>query len=301
MPTVDICYNVFMEVQYMGFIYRVVNRVNGKSYIGQTIHTIEWRWNTHLLSAYNNRMGDHNVLFHRAIRKYGIDAFEVMEIEKCDNSILNEREKYWIKKYNSYGNGYNLTIGGGGTRKYEDSDILKYWNLGYATSDISKLIGCGRNTARTRLIGMGIPANEIRERGNLAISESKQKKVYQYDRSGNFLKTFYSTTEAAKELKCNHSNIASAAQGNLKSAGGYLWSYEKKEKIEVLSNKKGYTIIGKYTKDGELVEMYLSFTAAQNNTGISRKKISILAETGEFYKGYYWRYVNIENGIIHVK
>lgn len=285
----------------MGFIYRVVNRVNGKSYIGQTIHTIEWRWNTHLLSAYNNRMGDHNVLFHRAIRKYGIDAFEVMEIEKCDNSILNKREKYWIKKYNSYGNGYNLTIGGDGTRKYEDSDILKYWNLGYAASDISKLIGCGRNTARLRLISMGVSADEIRKRGNLAISENKQKRIYQYDKNGFFLKTFYSATEAGKEVKCNKTNISSAAQGNIRSAGGYLWSYDKKDKIDVLPKKKGYTIIGKYTKNNELVEIYLSLTAAQNNTGISRKKISILAETGEFYKGYYWRYMNIENGIIHVQ
>lgn len=290
-----------MEVRYMGYIYKITNKVNGKVYIGQTIHTIEWRWNTHLLSAYNNRMGDHNVLFHRAIRKYGIDAFEVEQIEKCNNSILSEREKYWIKKYDSYANGYNLTIGGEGARKYEDSDILKYWDFGYAASDIGRLLGCGRNTVRLRLIGMGISAEEIRKRGNIAISESKQKRVYQYDKNGNFLKTFYSVTEASKTVGCNKANIAGAAQGNIKSAGGYIWSYDKKEKIDVLPNKKGYTIIGKYTKNNKLVEIYLSLTAAQNNTGISRKKISILAETGELYKGYYWRYMNIENGIIHIQ
>ena len=285
----------------MGYIYKVTNVVNGKVYIGQTIHTIEWRWNTHLVAAYNDRMGDHNVLFHRAIRKYGIDAFKVKQLEKCDNSILNDREKYWIKKYNSYPNGYNLTIGGEGTRKYEDSDILNYWNLGYAASDIGRLLGCGRNTARVRLIGMGVSADELRKRGNLAISERKQKRIYQYDKNGIFLKTFYSATEASKEIKCNLSNISGAAQGNIKSAGGYLWSYEKKDKIDVFPKKKGYTIIGKYTRNNELVEIYLSLTAAQKNTGISRKTLSIKAETGELYKDYYWRYINIENGIIHIK
>ncbi len=285
----------------MGFIYKVTNTVNGKTYIGQTTYTIKWRWNTHLTSAYNDRLGDHNTLFHRAIRKYGIDAFKVEEVEKCDSSLLNERETHWIKQYNSYKNGYNLTLGGEGGKKYEDSDILDSWKLGYAASDIGRLLGCGRNTVRLRLLGMGISPDEIKKRGNQAISEAKHKRVYQYDKDGNFLKTYYSAVEAAKELKCNKANINSAAQGNIRSAGGFLWSYQKLDKIEVLPQREGYTIIGKYTPDGKLIEIYLSLTAAQKNTGISRKKLSILAETGEIYKNYYWRYMNIEDGIIHIQ
>jgi hypothetical protein len=288
-------------VRRIGYIYKITNTVNGKIYIGQTIHTTEWRWNTHLLAAYNNRMGDHNVLFHRAIRKYGIDAFVVEELEKCDNAMLSEREQYWIKKYNSYKEGYNLTIGGEGTTKYEDSDILKYWDMGYGTSYISKFLGCSRGTARLRLISMGVPSDEIKKRGCLTISESNRKRVYQYDTNGKFVKSFYSVREASKEVKCNPSNISEAAQGNIRSAGGYFWSYEKKEKIDIVPPKKGYSILGKYSHDGELVEIYLSLTAAQKNTGISRKKLSMLAEHGDFYKNYYWRYLNIENGIIHIQ
>lgn len=287
----------------MGFIYKVTNRVNGKVYVGQTVHTIEWRWNTHLNSAYNDRMGDYNVLFHRAIRKHGIDAFEVSEVEKCDSSVLNEREKYWIKEYNSFSsqNGYNSTLGGDGAVKYKDEDILKYWNLGYGSSDISRFLGCTRGTARVRLLAMGKSAEEIRLRGNLAISEANQRRVYQYDKNGNFLKTFYSVKQAGDETKCCTTNIASAACGNIRSAGGYLWSYEKSKKIKPLSLKKtGYTIIGKYDSNENLIEIYLSLTAAQKNTGISRKKLSMVAETGESYKGFYWRYINIENGVIHI-
>lgn len=46
----------------------------------------------------------------------GIDNFKFEIIEQVDNLLLNEREKYWIKQYNSLApNGYNLTVGGQGT------------------------------------------------------------------------------------------------------------------------------------------------------------------------------------------
>jgi len=48
----------------------------------------------------------------RAIHKYGKENFIIEEIEKCNQELLNEREKYWISFYNSYENGYNSTLGG---------------------------------------------------------------------------------------------------------------------------------------------------------------------------------------------
>ena len=43
---------------------------------------------------------------------YGINHFKIEIIEECDNSLLNDREKYWIQYYNSLINGYNATLGG---------------------------------------------------------------------------------------------------------------------------------------------------------------------------------------------
>ena len=37
-------------------------------------------------------------------------------MEYIENDDLNEREIYWIKKYNTYENGYNMTKGGDGNR-----------------------------------------------------------------------------------------------------------------------------------------------------------------------------------------
>ena len=51
-----------------------------------------------------------------SIEKYGFDAFIVDEVFDTANSMeeLNEKEMYYIEKFNSYHNGYNHTLGGEG-------------------------------------------------------------------------------------------------------------------------------------------------------------------------------------------
>ena len=93
-----------------GKIYKYTNLINNKVYIGQTKQTLELRHQKHL-----NQLND-NTYFHRAILKYGVDNFQMELLE--DNipfEILDEKEKYWIKYYDSFyttGKGYNLTEGG---------------------------------------------------------------------------------------------------------------------------------------------------------------------------------------------
>jgi group I intron endonuclease len=55
---------------------------------------------------------------HSAIRKHGWDHVTKTILENCDNcdfKYLNEREKYYIKYYNTYKNGLNCTEGGEGS------------------------------------------------------------------------------------------------------------------------------------------------------------------------------------------
>ena len=64
-----------------------------------------------------------NKPLYRAFRQYGIDnfSFEILESFKEDDlETLNEREKYYIQFYNTYGaSGYNTTIGGDGGKTHE--------------------------------------------------------------------------------------------------------------------------------------------------------------------------------------
>lgn len=93
-----------------GLIYKFTNRVNNKVYIGQTTQSLEQRVNRHL-----QQLND-ETYFHRALKKYGINNFNIEIIEQ--NIPLNEldnREIFWIKYYDSYytsNKGYNLTKGG---------------------------------------------------------------------------------------------------------------------------------------------------------------------------------------------
>lgn len=103
-------------------IYKITNLINGKVYIGQTIHTLEARYRRHLSCA---ERGDKGHL-HPAMRKYGYNNFKCEVIEEIDESLpnakqtLDEREIYWIKYYDSTNNkkGYNITLGGDINRMY---------------------------------------------------------------------------------------------------------------------------------------------------------------------------------------
>ena len=91
-----------------GVIYRAYYA--DKSYIGRTIDFESRRLN-HF--SYANRGLDY--AFHRALRKHGFHNFnwEILESDIPDSEIV-ECEIYWIKKYDSYRNGYNMSGGGEG-------------------------------------------------------------------------------------------------------------------------------------------------------------------------------------------
>ena len=95
----------------MGDIYIIKNDINDKVYIGKAKYGAEHRWKEHIGFDLQN-----NQYIHKAMRKYGINHFyyQILETNLSD-SLLNEREKYWINFYNSFApNGYNLTLGGDG-------------------------------------------------------------------------------------------------------------------------------------------------------------------------------------------
>ncbi|MGV0982807.1 MAG: GIY-YIG nuclease family protein [Polynucleobacter sp.] len=104
----------------MGCIYKATNTVNGKAYIGQTIHSLAWRKMRH-----NDQVtrGDQTPL-HRALRKYGKHSFKweylVDNIE--DRDQLDKLEAEYIFWHDTMSpRGYNLQTGGKGCRHSEET------------------------------------------------------------------------------------------------------------------------------------------------------------------------------------
>jgi len=94
-------------------VYLIKNTVNSKCYVGVTKRTVEDRWKLHKKDAAGQRSVQ---TIHNAIRKYGVNEFEISEIDSAENiPDLYEKEKYWIAYYNTKLFGYNETNGGEGT------------------------------------------------------------------------------------------------------------------------------------------------------------------------------------------
>lgn len=92
-------------------IYKITNKINKKSYIGQS-KNIEHRWIAHKSESRLSYNPQYNYSIHKAFRKYGIENFTFEIIENTTPAELNDKEKYWIEYYDSYNNGYNETTGG---------------------------------------------------------------------------------------------------------------------------------------------------------------------------------------------
>ena len=74
-----------------GIVYRALCVPSGKSYVGQTVRTLEQRWRAHKES----QSACHALK--SAIRKYGAKAFVLSILDTAnDQSDLNAKEEHWI-------------------------------------------------------------------------------------------------------------------------------------------------------------------------------------------------------------
>ncbi|MEB3214578.1 MAG: GIY-YIG nuclease family protein [Leptolyngbyaceae bacterium] len=115
-------------------IYKATNLVNGKVYIGQTVQELKKRRQQHK-QCKSTAIG-------AAIRKYGLDKFEFIEIERCSSlDHLNEQEIFWIRFYGCISpNGYNLVSGGAKRTEISEESRERYRkiNLGRVRSEETK-------------------------------------------------------------------------------------------------------------------------------------------------------------------
>ena len=104
--------------------YRITNLVNGKSYIGKTKQSIEYRFNQHIKAS--RPSNKHKTTINFAIAKYGKENFSIDIL--CDNiseEEVSDKEKYYINLYDTYNTGYNETHGGdGGGRLIYNTEII---------------------------------------------------------------------------------------------------------------------------------------------------------------------------------
>lgn len=205
----------------MNYIYCITNQINGKRYIGKTTDSIQERFKEHCRDSKKERCNKRPL--YDAMNKYGIENFIIEELEQIeDDSILSEREIYWIQELQTYGkNGYNATKGGDGKILYDHKEIIELYNLGYNTPQIADKMKCDRTTVLKVL-----KANGLTSRGY-------SKMIKQYDKAGNYIQTFNTPKEAAqwiidyceegKKIETISNAIRKVCRGERKFAYNYKW------------------------------------------------------------------------------
>ena len=149
--------------EYYGVIYKIENIITHEIYIGQTSNPkgFDGRYSFSgkdiervyaYLKGNKDRNERHNQHLRRSIEKYGFDAFIVDKIFDVASTReeLNEKETYYIEKFDSFKNGYNQTYGGDNFPRGEycknskqvcqiglDGKLIKIWSS--ATEAINKL------------------------------------------------------------------------------------------------------------------------------------------------------------------
>ena len=110
----------------VGTIYKIENTINNFVYIGQTIQSNPMiRWKDH----YNAFLYGSNYPLYKDMRTLGVEnfTFQIIETNIPENK-LDEKEQFYIKKYNSTKNGYNILLGGQ-TEKFSKICIEDVYNI----------------------------------------------------------------------------------------------------------------------------------------------------------------------------
>lgn len=175
-------------------IYKITNILNQKCYIGKS-SDIEQRWKYHKLRMNDSKEYDKSL--YRAFRKYGLENFSFEVLEELNNNYLekaDEREKYWIHYYNSFGNqGYNETEGGDGGQTVLDARKV------YGKISAEEVI-----YLRNRYIECKYPAsyiweNEFKEK----ISKRGFQAIWLGENSKNIMPEVFTQENKNRQLKLN--------------------------------------------------------------------------------------------------
>lgn len=285
----------------MGYIYKVTNTVNGKLYIGQTSRTIEVRWREHLQDAFG-RKNKRFFAFHRAIKKYGKDAFKIELIEECDSSVLDERERHWIKYYDTFNNGYNADYGGRSNRGHpiyqyalDGTFIRGFETSGDAEREIGgtiMLASSKQNTPHCGYIWRRYKVDKL----DISIEPHVQKKaVHQYSIDGNYITTYESLKEAAITVRGRKTGtmIGAACRGDYDTAYGYRWSFDRVDVLPPFRPYRPEKMVVRMSLDGKEEKVYNSIKeAAEDNNVQIPNIVEVCKVRSKTSAGYRWKYFN---------
>ncbi len=217
-------------IEMVSKIYKSVNKLTNKVYIGSTARSLRQRIKDHLQKARNNIGGR----FQEAIETYGPEAFEWTVIDTAGNANeLAEKEKQYILQFKAQQEGYNADRGGGFQKNIYQYDLETGVILSTfpSLSEAAESVGVDRRTISKACLGEIKNCRGYSWSYNLADNYSsevdqRKRKVSQFNEIGSFLRSHGSVAEASAATGINRSSIAKCCRGAYNSAGGFIWQYQ---------------------------------------------------------------------------
>lgn len=206
-------------------IYAYKKNSNNKIvYVGQTQNLKERHYRHINVDPYKKELKEYNYPLSKGIRKYGKEEYKLIILE--DNLLkeeLDEKEKYWIKYYDTYWNGYNQTEGGKNPIKpifnEEKIDIIieMLKDDSYSYKDIAEKTGVSLthiyniNTGQRRKkdnINYPIRKSNIKGTKGLKFSPEENLRIHEI-----LLNTYKTYEQIAQEFKCDPITIRRINKG----------------------------------------------------------------------------------------
>ena len=218
-------------------IYIIKNKITGRQYVGSTIDS-DTRWRRHRNSL--DKEIHHSRYLNHAWKKYGAEAFEFLMVEEViDRRILIEREQWWLDNIDSLYNmnrkaysclGYKWTSEQLAKRVAAQSGD-NHWSKKKKFTDEAKK---RMSEAQKNLYANGyVNPNKGKKLSQEVLDKIKQnvKKlpIDQFDKQGNYIKTWPSAIEASRSLGKHYNCLIHCLKGNRKHSQGYVWKYSNKE------------------------------------------------------------------------
>ena len=303
-----------------GFIYKIINDVNDKVYIGQTITTIKERWWQHKYSVKKHSPND---FLHNAMEKYGFEKFNIEIIENVYKNtkkdlkiILDEKEKFYINKFNSNDRnfGYNITPGGQSGERGLKRNIKQY-SLDGIFIETHKFISTIEKIADTMHVIHDCCNGKIkyaygyiwryeddavdkyslpteREKKSAIIRANFDCKIIKYDFYGNKKFTYKDIDDAAIKENVSRRDIINCCNGRIVYINNHIFRFENDDFDKYQIFRKNNKITLQYALNGNLLYVYNNATEASAITGISIGSIcNVCNGRNKTAGGYIWRYV----------
>lgn len=117
------------------------------------------------------------------------------------------------------------------------------------------------------------------------------KKVYQYTIDGDFVAEYQSAAEASRKTGIMSTAIGRVCLGRTYSAGGYIWSFTKVDRVEYIKpTHPNAKVVLQYDREGNLIKEWPSLRAICEVYGSAPSNLSRSIRLQKFRGKYIWKF-----------